>query len=84
MRKSFANFEFDGELQLVDQEGQGFNGPVDQTNGEKENYIGLDRRREHRREGKDRRMEIRFEAGKEDRRSGIDRRKGRWEWMFDI
>ena len=39
-------------------------------------YIGPERRRDNRRAGKDRRDEVRFELGKEDRRQSQGRRRG--------
>lgn len=47
--------------------------------GEKNNlkkYMGPERRRENRRSGHDRRSEVRFELGKEDRRQNPGRREG--------
>jgi len=38
-------------------------------------YNGPERRKEHRRKKADRRSDIRFEPGKEDRRAGLGRRK---------
>ena len=43
--------------------------------GEKRAYHGLERRRALRRTGEDRRQEVRFESGKEDRRKGEGRRE---------
>jgi hypothetical protein len=43
-------------------------------------YDGPDRRIEQRRAGHDRRDQVRFEGGKDDRRSGKDRRKGNISW----
>jgi hypothetical protein len=64
------------ELTLVDE----FAGPA--VFGEREStseYLGPERRRYNRRQGGDRRAEVRFEPGKSDRRSGKDRRKGGWK-----
>lgn len=41
--------------------------------GEKK-YMGAERRRDHRRSGKDQRTEVRFEPGKDDRRKDWGRR----------
>lgn len=43
-------------------------------------YDGHERRQGHRREGHDRRDMVRFEGGKDDRRSGKDRRKDNVSW----
>ena len=43
-------------------------------------YLGPERRRGgERRKGADRREMIRFEPGKDDRRSGKDRRRNQWD-----
>lgn len=47
-------------------------------------YTGPERRKEHRRKGGDRRSEVRFEPGKDDRRSGRDRRKGVWDGKYTV
>ncbi len=39
-------------------------------------YMGPERRRDNRRTGKDRRDEVRFEIGKDDRRQSQGRRRG--------
>ncbi len=39
-------------------------------------YMGPEKRRQNRRAGKDRRDEVRFELGKEDRRQNQGRRRG--------
>lgn len=49
--------------------------PVDYDTEGKPTYKGTERRRQNRRDGKDRREEVRFEAGKEDRRQKPGRRK---------
>jgi hypothetical protein len=41
---------------------------------DKKKYMGIERRRENRRTGMDRRTEVRFEPGKDDRRKNWGRR----------
>lgn len=50
-------------------------GPTDSSNKKLHEYMGLDRRRVNRRVAQDRREDVRFEFGKEDRRSSHGRRE---------
>lgn len=69
------------ELSLVDDESDSpAAGPA--TFGERDGrgeYRGPERRKYQRRQGGDRRGKVRFEPGKAERRSGLDRRKGSWK-----
>lgn len=47
-------------------------------------YVGEEHRHHIRRVCADRRQMIRFEPGKEDRRSGLDRRKGSWNIRYTV
>ena len=48
----------------------------EEDNPAKKKYMGPERRRDNRRTGKDRRDEVRFEIGKDDRRQSQGRRRG--------
>ena len=48
-----------------------------------EDYTGLERRSINRRIYSDRRKDFRFEK-KKDRRSGLERRKGTWNYTYNI
>lgn len=75
------------ELTLVDPDdsaaGRQDTGPArfGERSGE---YRGPERRRFLRRQGGDRRTEVRFETGKDDRRSCLERRKGGWKSHFTV
>ena len=48
---------------------------VVEDNEGKKKYMGPERRRENRRSGHDRRLDVRFEVGKDDRRQSYGRRE---------
>lgn len=88
MTDKYKQFEFDGELQIVDKEEstapEQTSTDIPSDKPAEEPYTGPERRREHRRKGGDRRSEVRFEPGKDDRRSGGDRRKGTWNGKYKV
>lgn len=71
------------ELDIVDENGVSLEHPgkavFNVQDEDEEGYQGPERRHENRRQGDDRRAEVRFEPGKDERRSGIERRKGSWK-----
>ena len=88
MKDKLEQFEFDGELDIVEKEETST--PEDATTdasteqSAEEPYSGPERRNEHRRKGGDRRQDIRFEPEKDDRRSGKDRRRGVWDGKYTV
>jgi hypothetical protein len=83
MSTEIPGFPEPDELQLTEDVSESdapVTGPA--TFGEREScapYRGPERRTHQRRQGEERRAEIRFEPGKDDRRTGRDRRKGGWK-----
>ena len=76
------------DLETLDNEGnhsQGSTAIFDEQSQSKsdEDYKGLERRTNNRRIHHDRREDFRFDE-KEDRRSGKERRKGNWNYTFDL
>jgi hypothetical protein len=70
------------ELSLVDEDDGGQTAGEPAVFGEREagsTHQGPERRKYHRRQQADRRNQVRFEPGKEERRYGVDRRKGSWK-----
>ena len=87
MEKKSTQIDFDGELQIldIDADDAPTEGPADfRVPDRKEAYAGRERRRGPRRQGNDRRGDLRFEPDKSDRRSGEDRRKGTWDVKYTI
>ena len=90
MRDKFKQFDIGGELEIanIPEKGEkpapGKDAPAQSEQAASQPHSGPDRRKEHRRQGNDRRGEIRFEPGKDDRRSGHDRRKGTWDGKYRV
>ena len=71
--------DFDGELELVDENGRSASSPADFSVADNEQpYLGPERRGKFRRTAIDRRAHMRFGKKKKERRDGADRRKGAW------
>lgn len=67
------------ELEPLEPEGEDSNKEAE-AGAEASPYTGEERRKIHRREGSDRRAEVRFEPGAKERRSGKDRRSLGTPW----
>ena len=67
-------------LEPKEESGKATFGEDKESGPEFSQYDGPERRVAHRRAGHDRRESVRFEGGKDDRRSGKDRRKDNVSW----